>query len=121
MNKNNTVMIERIKTTAKYIQEKTGCKPEIGIILGSGLGGLVDSIEISHIMDYSDVPNFPVSTVPGHNGKLIFGKLEGKEVVAMQGRFHYYEGYSMQQVTFPVRVMKFLGITHLFLSNAAGD
>lgn len=113
-------MIEKLKTTAKYIQERTGCKPQLGIILGSGLGGLVESIEIKHIMDYGDIPNFPVSTVPGHNGKLIFGKLEGKEVVAMQGRFHYYEGYSMQQVTLPVRVMKLLGITHLFLSNAAG-
>ncbi|TVQ88254.1 MAG: purine-nucleoside phosphorylase [Bacteroidetes bacterium] len=113
-------MIERIKETADFLKEKTGFKPLAGIILGSGLGGLVKSIEVKHSFDYSDIPNFPVSTVEGHDGKLIFGTLEGKNIVAMQGRFHYYEGYSMQQVVFPVRVLKMLGITHLFLSNAAG-
>ncbi|MBW6478128.1 MAG: purine-nucleoside phosphorylase [Bacteroidales bacterium] len=112
--------MEKIKETAAYLKEKTGFTPETGIILGSGLGGLVKSIDVQHSFDYSDIPNFPVSTVEGHDGKLIFGFLEGKKVVAMQGRFHYYEGYSMQQVVFPIRVMKILGITHLFLSNAAG-
>jgi len=113
-------MIEKIKETADFLKEETGFSPEAGIILGSGLGGLVNSIDIKHSFSYSDIPNFPVSTVEGHDGKLIFGNLEGKQIVAMQGRFHYYEGYNMQQVTFPVRVMKMLGITHLFLSNAAG-
>jgi purine-nucleoside phosphorylase len=113
-------MIETIKETAEFLKSKTNFHPRAGIILGSGLGGLVNSIEIKHAIDYHDIPNFPVSTVEGHSGRLIFGLLEGKEVVAMQGRFHYYEGYNMQQVTFAVRVLKFLGITHLFLSNAAG-
>lgn len=113
-------MIEKIKATAEYLKEKTGSNPKAAIILGSGLGGLVSSINIKHSLDYSEIPNFPVSTVEGHDGKLIFGTLEGKEIVAMQGRFHYYEGYAMQEVTFPVRVLKLLGITHLFLSNAAG-
>jgi purine-nucleoside phosphorylase len=113
-------MIEQIKQTAAFLSEKTGFRPKAGIILGSGLGGLVKNIDIKHSFDYSEIPNFPVSTVEGHHGKLIMGHLDGQPVVAMQGRFHYYEGYSMQQVTFPVRVMKLLGITHLFLSNAAG-
>ncbi len=113
-------MIEKIRSTAEYLKKKTGTNPKVGIILGSGLGGLVNSIQVTHSMEYSEIPDFPVSTVEGHHGKLIFGVLEGKEVVAMQGRFHYYEGYTMQEVTFPVRVLKLLGITHLFLSNAAG-
>ncbi|MFW5706879.1 MAG: purine-nucleoside phosphorylase [Bacteroidota bacterium] len=113
-------MIEKIKSTAAFLKEKTNSKPIAGIILGSGLGGLVNAIQVSHSFDYSEIPNFPVSTVEGHHGKLIFGSLDGKEIVAMQGRFHYYEGYTMQEVTFPVRVLKLLGITHLFLSNAAG-
>jgi purine-nucleoside phosphorylase len=113
-------MIEKIRETAGYLADKTGFKPEVGIILGSGLGGLVNSIDVKHRIDYGQIPNFPTSTVEGHAGKLIFGLLEGKEVVAMQGRFHYYEGYAMQQVTFPVRVMKLLGIKTMFLSNAAG-
>jgi purine-nucleoside phosphorylase len=112
--------MERIKETAEFLKGKTGFNPVAGIILGSGLGGLVKSIDVQHSFDYSDIPNFPVSTVEGHDGKLIFGFLDGRKVVAMQGRFHYYEGYSMQQVVFPIRVMKMLGITHLFLSNAAG-
>lgn len=94
--------------------------PSVGIILGSGLGGLVKSVEVSHTFEYGEIPNFLTSTVEGHAGKLIFGQIEGKQVVAMQGRFHYYEGYPMQQVTFPVRVMKLLGVQTLFLSNAAG-
>lgn len=113
-------MIEKIKATAAFLKEKTQFEPLVGIILGSGLGGLVDSIDIKHSFHYNDLPDFPVSTVEGHQGRLIFGTLEGKNVVAMQGRFHYYEGYSMQQVTFPVRVLKMLGIRYLFLSNAAG-
>ena len=113
-------MLEQIKNTAAYIQSKISIQPEIGIILGTGLGGLVKEIKIKHTIDYHEIPNFPVSTVEGHSGKLIFGELGGKNVVAMQGRFHFYEGYSMQQVTFPVRVMKLLGIKNLFVSNAAG-
>jgi purine-nucleoside phosphorylase len=113
-------MLEKIQETANYLKERTNSNPIAGIILGSGLGGLVSSIDIKHSIDYKEIPHFPVSTVEGHHGRLIFGTIEGKEVVAMQGRFHYYEGYTMQQVTFAVRVLKFLGITHLFLSNAAG-
>jgi purine-nucleoside phosphorylase len=113
-------MLEQIKSTAAYIQNKISFTPEVGIILGTGLGGLVHEINIKHTIPYEEIPNFPVSTVEGHSGKLIFGELGGKNVVAMQGRFHYYEGYTLQQVTFPVRVMKMLGIKNLFLSNASG-
>ncbi len=113
-------MLEKIKKTTAYIQSKVAISPEIGIILGTGLGGLVKEIDIKHILDYETILNFPVSTVEGHKGRLIFGILGGKKVVAMQGRFHYYEGYSMQEVTFPVRVMKFLGIKYLLVSNASG-
>ena len=95
-------------------------KPETAIILGSGLGHLVDEIEVETEISYGDIPNMPISTVEGHSGKLLFGKLGGKEILAMQGRFHYYEGYSMKEVTFPVRVMYELGIKNLFVSNAAG-
>lgn len=113
-------MLEQIKNTAAFIQNKINFTPEVGIILGTGLGGLVEEINIKHILSYEEIPGFPISTVEGHSGKLIFGELGGKKVVAMQGRFHYYEGYTLQEVTFPVRVMKFLGIQKLFLSNAAG-
>jgi purine-nucleoside phosphorylase len=113
-------MLEKIKETGNYIHSKTSFKPEVGIILGTGLGGLVKEIEIEHSLGYETIPNFPVSTVEGHSGKLIFGKLGGKNVVAMQGRFHFYEGYSMKEVTFPVRVMKFLGVQTLLVSNASG-
>ena len=113
-------MIEKIRETAEFIKKKTNFSPDAGIILGSGLGGLVKAIDIKHEFEYSEIPNFPVSTVEGHHGKLILGVLEGKNVAAMQGRFHYYEGYPMQEVTFPVRVLKLLGIKALFLSNAAG-
>ena len=113
-------MLEKIKATASYINEKINANPKIGIILGTGLGGLVNEIEILKSIPYNEIPNFPVSTVDGHAGRLIYGKLGNQEVLAMQGRFHYYEGYSMQEVTFPVRVMKFVGITHLFVSNASG-
>lgn len=114
-------MLEQIKSTTTYIKQAvTNFNPEIGIILGTGLGGLVKEISVQHTLPYESIPNFPVSTVEGHSGKLIFGLLGGKKVVAMQGRFHYYEGYSMEQVVFPVRVMKYLGIKTLFLSNASG-
>jgi purine-nucleoside phosphorylase len=113
-------MLEKIKNTASFILNRTGFQPEVGIILGTGLGSLAESIEAHSSIDYRDIPDFPVSTVEGHMGRLIFGMLGGKRVVAMQGRFHYYEGYAPQQVVFPVRVMKFLGIKYLFVSNAAG-
>ncbi|MCB8963805.1 MAG: purine-nucleoside phosphorylase [Bacteroidales bacterium] len=113
-------MLEKINQTATYIKGKVSIAPEVGIILGTGLGGLVREIEQQEILEYKDIPNFPVSTVEGHSGRLIFGMLGGKKVVAMQGRFHFYEGYDMKQVTFPVRVMKFLGIKQLFVSNASG-
>ncbi|MBK5283842.1 MAG: purine-nucleoside phosphorylase [Bacteroidia bacterium] len=113
-------MSEKIQQTVEYIRSIVKTIPESGIILGSGLGGLVREIEIEHSLSYRDLPNFPVSTVAGHQGKLIFGKLSGKNVVVMQGRFHFYEGYTMQEITFPVRVMKTLGIKTLFISNAAG-
>jgi len=113
-------MLEQIKITTEYLKQKTTVNPEIGIILGSGLGGLVDEIDIQEAIPYEDIPNFPVSTVEGHSGRLIFGRLGGKKVVVMQGRFHFYEGYSMEALTFPVRAMKALGIEYLFLSNASG-
>jgi len=113
-------MLKKINETVAYLRSKTSIHPTIGIILGSGLGGLVDEIEKVDEISYQDIPNFPISTVEGHSGKLIFGRLGGKQVVAMQGRFHYYEGYDMKQVTFPVHVMKFLGIERLFVSNASG-
>lgn len=113
-------MLEKIKNTSEFISKKVNFVPDTGIILGSGLGGLVKEIEIHSSLNYEEIPDFPVSTVEGHSGKLIFGMLNGKKVVAMQGRFHFYEGYSMQEVTFPVRVMKFLGVKNLILSNASG-
>ncbi len=113
-------MLEQIKQTAEFLKEKTQFSPSVGIILGTGLGGLVNEIEIEHAIPYEEIPNFPVSTVEGHSGKLIFGQLGGKNVVALQGRFHFYEGYTMNEVVFPVRVMKFLGIESLFVSNASG-
>lgn len=113
-------MIQTIKETAEFIKERIGNTPKIAIILGTGLGQVASLMEISDEIDYKDIPNFPVSTVEGHSGKLIFGKLGGKYVMAMSGRFHYYEGYDMKQVTFPVRVMKELGVETLIVSNAAG-
>ncbi len=119
--KTNLTMLQQIKQTADFLRGKvTGEMPQIAIILGSGLGSLVDYIEDKQTLRYADIPNFPVSTVEGHSGNLIFGTLNGKRVMAMQGRFHYYEGYDMKSVTFPVRVMKMLGIKTLFVSNAAG-
>ncbi|MCI9029427.1 MULTISPECIES: purine-nucleoside phosphorylase [Bacteroidales] len=112
--------LEKIKETADYIRKEVGTLPKIGVILGTGLGDLVNHIEIVKEIDYHVIPNFPVSTVEGHSGKLIFGNLGGKYIMAMQGRFHYYEGYDMKEVTFPVRVMKEIGVDTLFVSNAAG-
>ena len=114
-------MLEEIKRTAAFVRERTAdYAPEVGIILGTGLGDFADRIEADYTLEYKDIPGFPVSTVEGHKGRLIFGRIEGRKVVAMQGRFHYYEGYTMQQVTFPVRVMQQLGIRYLFVSNASG-
>ncbi len=112
--------LEKIRETADYIRQEIGETPKIGIILGTGLGELVNHIDIKMELKYSDIPNFPLSTVEGHSGKLIFGRLGGKYIMAMQGRFHYYEGYDMKEVTFPVRVMQALEVSTLFVSNAAG-
>ncbi len=113
-------MLEKIRQTADFLKSKIKTHPEILIVLGSGLGGLGNRIENSIAIKYKDIPNFPVSTVEGHSGQLIFGKLAGKNVVAMQGRFHFYEGYGMKEVTFPIRVMHFLNVKKLIVSNAAG-
>ena len=113
-------MLEKINETAKFIKMQITSTPDVGIVLGTGLGGLAKEITVEKSFDYGQIPNFPVSTVEGHTGKLIIGTLGNKKVVAMQGRFHYYEGYGMDQVTFPIRVMKFLGIKQLVLSNASG-
>jgi purine-nucleoside phosphorylase len=109
-----------IEESVRFLRTKTALQPTIGIILGTGLGGLAREIAQETVIPYEQIPHFPVSTVESHHGRLIFGTLGGKTVVAMQGRFHYYEGYTMQQVTFPVRVMKFLGVHTLLISNAAG-
>ena len=113
-------LLNQIKASADFILSKSNYKPEIGLILGSGLGSLADSIENPEFYNYSDIPNFPTSTVEGHAGRLVIGTLGGKQVVAMQGRFHYYEGYSMEKITFPVRVMKLLGVSKLIVTNACG-
>jgi len=116
-------LMQHIDDAVGYIRKHTRMRPEIGIILGTGLGGLVKEIRKEIVLDYDEIPHFPVSTVESHHGKLIFGTLGGKKVVAMQGRFHRYEGYSLQQVTFPVRVMSQkvgLGVKTLLISNAAG-
>ncbi len=113
-------MLREIVMTSDYIKQKISAKPEVGIILGSGLGGLVDDIDVKLKLDYVNIPNFPVSTVEGHSGCLIFGTIGKKNIVALQGRFHFYEGYSMQELAFPVRVLKQLGIETLILSNASG-
>lgn len=112
--------LQTIKETATFLKHKGFENPEIGIILGTGLGRLIDEIEVEVSMSYADVPSFPIATVEFHSGNLIFGRLKGKRVVAMQGRFHFYEGYTMEEVVFPVRVMKELGIHTLLVSNAAG-
>ena len=113
-------MLEKIQETANFLKSKMHTHPETAIILGTGLGSLVNEITEKYEICYTEIPHFPVSTVEGHSGKLIFGKLGDKDIMAMQGRFHFYEGYSMKEVTFPVRVMRELGIKTLFVSNAAG-
>lgn len=113
-------MWEQVQETVNYIKSKTGFEPEYGVILGSGLGSFTEDIQIEFMLPYTEIPNFPVSTVQGHKGALVFGTIGSKKVMAMQGRFHFYEGYDMKQVTFPVRVMKYLGVTKLIVSNASG-
>ena len=115
-----TVMYEKIKETAAWLQAHTSQKPTTAIILCTGLGRLAEEIEVTDAFNYADIPNFPVSTVDGHSGRLLFGRLGNTPILAMQGRFHYYEGYDMKTVTFPIRVMYELGIKTLFVSNAAG-
>ncbi|GAB4115950.1 MAG: purine-nucleoside phosphorylase [Candidatus Caldatribacteriota bacterium] len=110
----------RILESAKYIQQKTEIKPRIALILGTGLGRLAEDIQEREVIPYQDIPHFPISTVEGHSGNLVLGKLGDKEIVAMQGRFHFYEGYSLEEVTFPVRVMRRLGAEIIIISNAAG-
>ncbi len=112
--------LERINETASFLKERVGKMPKTAIILGTGLGDLVNHINIEVSIPYEEIPNFPVSTVEGHSGRLIFGTLGSKYIMAMQGRFHFYEGYSMKESTFPVRVMKAVGVKTLFVSNAAG-
>ncbi len=113
-------MWEQVQETVSFIQEKVNFTPEYGVILGSGLGSFTNEMQVHFTLPYHEIPNFPVSTVQGHKGALVFGAIANKKVVAMQGRFHFYEGYSMKEVTFPVRVMKFLGIEKLIVSNASG-
>jgi purine-nucleoside phosphorylase len=113
-------MWEKVQETVSYIQSIINFKPEFGVVLGSGLGSFTDEMQVDFTLPYTELPNFPISTVEGHKGALVFGTLQDKKVVAMQGRFHYYEGYSMQEVTFPVRVMKYLGVQKLIVSNASG-
>jgi len=115
------MLLEHIKETTAFIKEKTSFVPQVGIVLGSGLTALADEIDVEYAFLYEDIPHFPVSTVQGHGKKLLLGKLEGTNVIALTGRFHFYEGYSMQQLTFPVRVMRALGAAHLFVSNASGS
>lgn len=113
-------MWEKVQQTVTYIKDKTNFTPEYGVILGSGLGSFTDDMQIEFTLPYHEIPNFPVSTVEGHKGALAFGTIGDKKVVAMQGRFHFYEGYDMKEVTFPVRVMKYLGVQKLVVSNASG-
>ena len=114
-------MWNKVQESVSFIQSKTNnFQPDFGVILGSGLGGFSEDIKIEYILEYKDIPNFPISTVEGHKGALLFGTVGNKKVIAMQGRFHYYEGYSMQEVTFPVRVLKYLGLQNLIVSNASG-
>jgi purine-nucleoside phosphorylase len=113
-------MLDKIKQTVEYLKKKGIYSPEIGIVLGTGLGKMVNEIDIDKVIEYTEIPNFPVATVEFHSGKLIYGDLKGRKIIAMQGRFHYYEGYDLKEITFPIRVMKLLGIKYLLLSNAAG-
>lgn len=113
-------MWNQIHETVGFIQQKINFQPLVGVILGSGLGSFTDDIEVEYVLPYNEIPNFPISTVEGHKGALVFGSIGNQKVIAMQGRFHYYEGYSMREVTFPIRVMKFLGVQTLVVSNASG-
>jgi purine-nucleoside phosphorylase len=113
-------LYDQIEEAKKFLQARWKGKPAVGIILGTGLGGLVDDIQAEATLPYGEIPHFPAATAPSHKGQLVCGKLEGKSVVAMEGRFHFYEGYSLQQITFPVRVMKALGCRTLIVSNACG-
>jgi purine-nucleoside phosphorylase len=113
-------MWNQVQETVSYIKSKSNFSPEYGVILGSGLGGFTEDIQIEFTLPYSEIPNFPIATVEGHKGALVFGTIGTKKVVSMQGRFHFYEGYSIKEVTFPVRVMKFLGIEKVIVSNASG-
>jgi purine-nucleoside phosphorylase len=113
-------MLDKIKQTVEYLKKEGIYSPEIGIVLGTGLGKMVNEIDIDKVIEYTEIPNFPVATVEFHSGKLIYGDLKGRKIIAMQGRFHYYEGYDLKEITFPIRVMKLLGIKYLLLSNAAG-
>lgn len=113
-------LLQKINAAAEFIRSRIAITPEIGLILGSGLGGFADEIEEAVRIDYQDIPHFPLSTVEGHAGKMVIGKLQGKNVIALQGRFHYYEGYSLEQVTFPVRVFKALGVSTMIVTNACG-
>ena len=115
------MLFDKIQETINFIHSKVDFQPEFGIVLGTGLGQLTDEIEVVFEIPYSEIPHFPISTVPSHKSKLIFGKLAGKDIVAMAGRFHYYEGYSMEQVTFPIRVLSFLKIKRLIISNVSGS
>jgi purine-nucleoside phosphorylase len=121
-NKKNVMgnLVEKVKETSEFLKSRIKGSYPYGIILGSGLGNLASEIKVDESISYTDIPNFPVSTVEGHKGSLIFGKLGGKNIVAMSGRFHYYEGYSMEEVTFPIRVMKYIGVETLLISNASG-
>jgi purine-nucleoside phosphorylase len=113
-------MLDKIKQTVEYLKKEGIYSPEIGIVLGTGLGKMVNEIDIDKVIEYTEIPNFPVATVEFHSGKLIYGDLKSRKIIAMQGRFHYYEGYDLKEITFPIRVMKLLGIKYLLLSNAAG-
>ena len=113
-------MLKKIKETTEFIKKETNFSAENGIVLGTGLGGLINEIDSEFVFSYEDIPNFPLSTVEGHSGKLILGNISGVNVIAMQGRFHFYEGYKMEEVTFPIRIMKELGVKRIFLSNASG-
>ena len=116
----NDSRLARIEQAVEHVRGHGDWDPEVGVVLGTGLGALITDIEIDQAIDYAEIPHFPVSTVESHNGRLVFGKLQGRSVMAMEGRFHYYEGYTMEQVTFPIRVMQKMGVETLIVSNACG-
>lgn len=116
----NSALYQRVKESGSFIKEKIQRAPDIGLILGSGLGSLADELKNPVVINYSEIPNFPISTVEGHDGELVFGELEGKSILCMKGRFHYYEGYALEEVTLPIRVMSYIGIKNLIVTNAAG-